>query len=90
MTTRTPVGPDDIENTRKMFKLTQPEMAEAMNLPLRTYEDLVKNGNWRPIHRRAAEMALLTLARKKSEAELLPEYLRELVRDLHDLITPPA
>ncbi|MBE1208126.1 XRE family transcriptional regulator [Aminobacter carboxidus] len=91
MTTRTAVGPDDIENTRKMFKLTQPEMAEAMNVPLRTYEDLVASRvNWRPIHRRAAEMALLTLARSKSEAGLLPDHLRELVLELNELLAKGA
>ncbi|TIO28994.1 hypothetical protein [Mesorhizobium sp.] len=87
MTTRTPVGPEDIENTRKMFGLTQTEMANAMHVPLRTYEDLVASRvNWRPIHRRAAEMGLLTLARARDDAAYLPDHLRELVTDLSKLI----
>lgn len=87
MRKRTEVGPDDVERLRKAYGLTQVEMADAMHLPLRTYEDLVKSRvNWRPIHRRAYEMGLMSLAWARDDTKFLPPHLRDMIIELHKLI----
>jgi len=91
MTTRTAVDPSDLEAMRKLAGLTQAEMAAMMHISVRSYEELSSGRTQpRPIHRRAAEMGFLALARKRGDASFLPDHMKELVRDVVALIDKPA
>ncbi|RUW87811.1 hypothetical protein [Mesorhizobium sp. M7A.F.Ca.US.010.02.1.1] len=74
---------ETLEGYRKAANATQEEMAHHMHLPLRTYEDLVTGKTqMRPVHSRAAEGALLFLARKRDDTRFLPPHLVDLLDDL--------
>lgn len=82
-----PLPRETLEAYRKAAGATQEEMAHHMHMPLRTYEDLATGKTTlRPIHVRAAEGALLFMARTKDNTEFLPDHLRELIRDLNKLM----
>ncbi|RVQ76252.1 XRE family transcriptional regulator [Sinorhizobium medicae] len=64
-----------------MAGVTQAEMARAMEVPLRTYED-IEAGKvaFRPLHNTAAQMALIRIAAAKQDASFLPAGTANLVR----------
>lgn len=82
-----PFNKEALEGYRKAAKATQEEMAEHMRMPLRTYEDIAAGRvALRNVHVRAAEGALLFMARKRNDVSFLPEHLKELIRDLNGLL----
>jgi hypothetical protein len=73
----------DLYAFHKAASITQAEMAEAMGLPLRTYEDIIAGKvAFRKVHQRAAEMAMIRVAFEKQDVRPLPAYLTDLVCDL--------
>jgi DNA-binding XRE family transcriptional regulator len=72
-----------LSDYRKTFGATQAEMAVAMGLPYRTYQD-IESGKvaFRLIHRQALDIALLNLAASRNTANLLPDHLKQLVRSI--------
>lgn len=78
-----------LANWRSAVDVSQATMAMAMNLPLRTYEDIeAGRSQLRPIHVSAAKLALLRLAVERGRPELLnldPE-VAQLVRSASKLL----
>jgi hypothetical protein len=73
----------DLYAFHKAASITQAEMAEAMGLPLRTYEDIITGKvAFRKVHQRAAEMAMIRVAFQMQDCRPLPEYLADLVFNL--------
>ncbi len=72
---------------RADFKLTQQEVADAMGLPFRTYQD-VENcvTDWRPIHERAMERASLVLALKYKRPMIALAPVRRDVLDFVSIV----
>jgi len=71
----------DLRTLRYRLDVTQAQMAQAMGLPLRTYEDLEGGRSVvRPVHWRASYMAAITLAYDLGKPEALPPDLADLVR----------
>ncbi len=82
-----PMTAEELEKWRAAAGATQAEMALAMRVPLRTYEDLVKDGrNLKPIHRRAADMAFLQLALMKGDTSFLRPEHKQMVQELARII----
>lgn len=76
-------NPRSLQDYRKTFEATQAEMAVAMGLPFRTYQDIEAGKvEFRLIHRQALSLALLQLAASKNLADRLPGDLKELVQSL--------
>lgn len=72
---------------RAEFRLSQAEVAEAMGLPMRTYQDLENDvAAWRPVHERAWERASLILAIKYKRPMLALAPVRGDIVDFVDMI----
>ena len=76
---------------RRGLKVSQAVMAEAMGVPLRTYEDLeAGRAATRPVHLQAASYATLTLlAAGAAKWEDIPPSIQEGMRTAAALV-PPA
>ena len=71
----------ELLNYRKRAGATQTEMANAMGMPLRSYQDVESGKNpFRPIHAKAADLAMITLAIEKEDSLILHGDLEDLVR----------
>jgi len=71
--------------------VTQAQMATAMGIPLRTYEDIVAGrSKLRAIHIQAAEYALLEMARERGDISILTPALADLVLDLAKILKPDS
>jgi hypothetical protein len=76
-----------LDTYRKIAGVSQAEMAQAMRLPLRTFEDILAGkSQLREVHLRAAEMGMLALAWKNDDASKLPKHLKDLVREVAALL----
>lgn len=65
-----------LKDYRARAELSQAKMAEAMGLPLRTYEDIESGRSQiRPIHVHAAQMALIHQAIARSDASIIPHAM---------------
>jgi transcriptional regulator with XRE-family HTH domain len=70
----------DLKARRIEMGLTQKEMATAMGMPLRSYQDLEFNKNpIRPIHEKASNWALVEHAAKTTGYSALPVEIGEIV-----------
>jgi DNA-binding XRE family transcriptional regulator len=75
------LAPTGLAAFRERAGVTQAEMAKAMHLPLRTYENLEGGvSEIRPVHVQAAQLALVILAVAKDDASIMTEAVGELVR----------
>lgn len=72
---------EDLLTLRKNLGATQSEMAAAMGVPLRTYQDIEAGiSNLRPIHERAAAWAAVNLALANGKPEAIPPAVAELLQ----------
>ncbi|MDX3973278.1 helix-turn-helix transcriptional regulator [Shinella sp.] len=70
----------DLKATRTDVGLTQQQMADAMGMPLRSYQDIEAGKNpVRPIHIKAASWALVENASKGGGYNALPVEIGEIV-----------
>lgn len=71
-----------LSQIRNGIGVTQQQMADAMGMPLRSYQDIEAGKNpVRPIHLQAAAFAMVTmLAQGKVEWDRLPWHVQEAVR----------
>lgn len=78
---------EDLERYRHLAQVSQADMAEAMRIPLRTYENLAAGlVSVRGIHLRAAQYALLKFADQKKEPGLIDDEGQLLVLRLAILL----
>ncbi len=71
---------------RHCLGVSQARMAEAMGLPIRTYEDIEAGRTvFRPVHLAAANMASLQIAVEKEDLGLLPLGTQDFVKKLASL-----
>jgi predicted transcriptional regulator len=78
---------NDLKRFRSCFDVSQAYFASQMGMPLRTYEDLeAGRAQVKPVHIRAAEMALYQIAFDRMEFDALPEKQKIILRGLKDLI----
>lgn len=77
-----PKSPAELKQYRATVDATQAELASAMGLPLRTYEDL-EGGRAviRPVHWAALTYALFVLATKKGKTAAIPQEFTEMVAE---------
>jgi len=69
----------ELIDLRHVLRLTQAQMAEAMEVPFRTYQALEGEQNpVKPMHLKAARYAAMEHARKMGDATLLPRDVREV------------
>jgi transcriptional regulator with XRE-family HTH domain len=79
--------PEEIETLRKKLGLTQAQMAEAIGLGLRAYQDLASGkASIRPIHVKAAERAALDIAVERGDPMLAPATVRKAALRLAEII----
>lgn len=72
---------------RHMAGATQAEMAAAMEIPFRTYQDIEAGKvEYRPIHVSAAIVAMIKLAIAKEDGSILPQGIADLVVSAASLV----
>ena len=77
--------PTDLKTFRNAYGKTQAQMAEAMGMALRSYQDIEAGQNpVRPIHIKAALFAALTFADGTGGCDKLPFDIGQLVRRLYE------
>ncbi|MBY2932535.1 helix-turn-helix domain-containing protein [Rhizobium leguminosarum] len=83
-----------LASMRKSAGLTQAEFSSYMGVRLRTYEDLEGGRSTvRPVHIRAAEMALIYISKNHSVRAIeMPAYLKDVVAQSYAncFIDPPT
>jgi len=73
-------GPTTLAELRKLLGVTQREMADAMGMPFRSYQDIEKGPNpVRPIHVNAAAFAAIKFAAAEGGPSL-PYELGRIVK----------
>jgi DNA-binding XRE family transcriptional regulator len=66
---------------RDSLDATQTEMAAAMGVPLRTYQDIETGiSKFRPIHERAAAWAVISLALANDKTEVIPAPIADMLK----------
>ncbi|WP_412474727.1 XRE family transcriptional regulator [Rhizobium sp. WW22] len=76
---------------RHMAGATQAEMAAAMQIPFRTYQDIEAGKvEYRPIHVSAAVFAMIKLAIAKQDGSILPKGIADLVVSAASLVKHSA
>lgn len=69
-----------LKEFRQTLDVTQAQMAEAMGMPLRSYQDIEAGINpVRPIHVKAAQFAAIVFASNGRGRDVLPIELQTLV-----------
>jgi len=77
-----------LEQYREKANVSQSVMAEAMGIPLRTYEDIASGkAKYRPIHVSAAIYASIKLAVQKQDGNIMPAGVADLVKAASELLT---
>ncbi|WP_275790523.1 helix-turn-helix domain-containing protein [Pararhizobium gei] len=72
----------DLKIARNQMGVTQAEMAAAMGVPIRTYEDIeAGRSKCRPAHVAAAKWAMVQLAATRRDVYKLPENISQTLKD---------
>lgn len=72
---------NELLELRTNLAATQAQMASAMGIPLRTYQDIEAGiSKFRPAHETMAHMASIRLAAANHKPEAIPEEVMRLLR----------
>ena len=72
----------DLKALRAQIGVTQAQMAEAMGMPFRSYQDVEAGvSKLRPVHIAAAKWGAIVLTADQKKAPALPSDMREIMRE---------
>lgn len=72
---------EELLKLRTDLGATQTEMANAMGVPFRTYQDIEGGvSKMRPIHETAAAWAVVNLALANDKAEVIPAAIADMLK----------
>lgn len=78
-----------LDFARHLAGVTQARMAELMELPTRTYEDIESGKTkYRGVHKVAAKMALVHVAVEKGDPSIIPMSMWPLIAKAGKLVAP--